>query len=632
MIRIIFLMGVSGSGKSYIGHLLSKNLNFQFLEGDAHHPDNNIKKMANGEALNDADRLPWLKKINKLVIKHQAEGVVVACSALKEDYRLILTQNLKLESYQWFFLDGSYELIESRLKHRSNHFMPTSLLQSQFETLQPPKNCLRLDISISADQLVEKISKYAMEKTQFGIMGLGVMGTSLSRNFASKGVRLSLYNRHLIGKEEEVAKKRILEYPELNTASGFDDLKQFIASIEKPRKILLVLTAGPAIDMVISELLNYLDVGDLLIDGGNSHFQDSTRREKALHKNGIHFIGMGISGGEKGALEGPSLMPGGSEKAYPLVAELLSLIAAKSSKGVPCCHFIGKAGSGHFVKTVHNGIEYAEMQLIAELYNFLKVSLDYDNEQIADCFAEWCTTDSNSYLLEISSAILRQKEGDAYLLDLILDKASHKGTGAWATVAGAELGVTVSMMAAALNARQITALKSERTKMSETFNGMYSKEILATTDIKKAYDIARLINHHQGFELLRAASTQYNWGLNLAAIAQTWTGGCIIKSTLMENLENIFISVNSILIHPELTEVVKDSSVSLKSFVLCGLKGNIPLTCFTEALLYFQLMTQGRSSGNMIQAQRDFFGAHQYQKTNDSSENWYHTQWDDFTP
>ena len=218
------------------------------------------------------------------------------------------------------------------------------------------------------------------------------------------------------------------------------------------------------------------------------------------------------------------------------------------------------------------------------------------------------------------------------MLDLILDKASHKGTGAWATVAGAELGVTVSMMAAALNARQITALKTERTKMSEIFNGTYSKEFLAIADIKKAYDIARLINHHQGFELLRTASNQYKWGLNLAAIAQTWTGGCIIKSTLMENLENIFISVNSILTHPELTEVVKDSSVSLKSFVLCGLKGNIPLTCFTEALLYFQLMTQERSSGNMIQAQRDFFGAHQYQKTADSNQNWYHTQWDDFIP
>lgn len=620
-------MGVSGSGKSYIGRLLAKKLDFHFIEGDDYHPKSNIQKMAGGEALNDTDRLPWLRILNAAAIPYKTTGVVIACSALKERYRKELMRNIASDACLWVFLEGSFELIEQRLSQRTDHFMPSSLLRSQFETLEIPKHCFKVDIQRSAKQIINTIHKKIMQKSQFGVMGLGVMGTSLSRNLARNGVHLSLYNRHLSGKEEGVAKKRIVDYSELQDAKGFDDLERFVASIEKPRKILLVLTAGPAIDEVIGELQKYMEAGDILIDGGNSHFHDTSRRTEALLKQGIYFLGMGISGGEKGALEGPSLMPGGSKQGYLLVKDILLSIAAKSFNGVPCCHFIGSQGAGHFVKTVHNGIEYAEMQLIAELYHFLQIGLGLDNEQIANHFSSWCMTDSNSYLLDISSKILRHKEDDDYLLDLILDKASHKGTGAWATIAGAELGVSVSMMAAALNARQLTALKSKRISMAATFTPSTAPQNIDVAAIKKAYDLARLLNHDQGFELLRSASEQYNWELNLGEIAQTWSGGCIIKSSLMEDLEKVYAQVESLLFHPNLIMQIKTTLEALESFVIAGVKGGIPLACFMEALLYVQMITQARSSGNMIQAQRDFFGSHQYQKINDSSQKWYHNRW-----
>lgn len=630
MIRVIFVMGVSGSGKSHIGKLLAEVLKYHFIEGDAYHPPSNKQKMASAKALNDADRIPWLQTLNSLAVEHQSSGVVIACSALKESYRKELMSSLSFSDCLWVFLHGSFELIRQRVKGRTHHFMPVALLQSQFDTLEQPQYGLTISVSTSPEDIIKTIKNSMMQKSQFGIMGLGVMGTSLSRNIAKKNIRLSLYNRHLEGKEEGVAQKRIQEYQELKAAQGFDNLKEFVSSIERPRKILMVLTAGPAIDEVIFELLPHLEADDILIDAGNSHFQDSSRREKTLLKHHIHFLAMGVSGGEKGALEGPSLMPGGSHKAYSQVEDILSLLAAKSFNGLPCSRFIGKGGSGHFVKTIHNGIEYAEMQLIAEVYQFLQQGLAYNNEQIADCFASWCATESNSYLLQISSAILRQKEGQNYLLDLIMDKASHKGTGSWATIAGAELGVSVSMMAMALNARQISALKLEREAMNKIYKSQYDPKHIAVSEIKKAYDFARLLNHHQGFELLRAASKEYAWQLNLSEIAQTWTGGCIIKSTLMNNLVEVLSKTERILMHPDIITQTRISSEALKSFIMVSVESNIPSACFMEGYLYFRLMNQVRSSANMIQAQRDYFGAHQYQKSNDSSNQWYHTRWSVF--
>lgn len=465
-----------------------------------------------------------------------------------------------------------------------------------------------------------------MDESTFGIVGLGVMGTALARNFAQKGFSLSLYNRHSDGEEEQVALNKIAAHPELKNAKGFDDLKDFIQSLSRPRKVLLMLTAGPPVDGLIAELKGLLEPGDVLIDGGNSHYRDTQQRYQTLIAQGIYFMGMGISGGETGALEGPSLMPGGSAEAYDLVKPYLESVAATSFFNKSCCQFIGDGGSGHFVKTVHNGIEYAEMQLLAELYYFLKIGMDFTNEAIANCFEKWCK-DDYSYLLDITIQILRKKEGKTFVLDTILDVASHKGTGVWATLASYELGVCANMMATALTARQLSAARGMRKRMAKATPLKVTQLNLNLEVLKMAYSLARTINHHQGFDLLCAASSHFNWNLNFKAIADIWTGGCILKSDLMSRLVSILDTSESILQHPNVIYRIQKHREYLKYFVQQSHHAEIALPCFSEAFQFLQLISQSQSAANMIQAQRDFFGAHQYQKLGDTTGSWFHTDW-----
>ncbi len=619
-------MGVSGCGKSTIGIHLSEQLGLDFFDGDDFHPEENISKMRSGQSLNDHDRRPWLQAINHHCINYQAQGCIVACSALKKSYRTILVKDLA--DPIWVSLEGSFDLILQRINQRKDHFMPPQLLQSQFDAWEEPFGAIRIDISEDPKHIINRITtQISTMSSEFGLIGLGVMGKSLSRNLANNGFKLSLYNRHVDVKEVDVAKNFVAQYQELNEAKGFDELGAFVSSIAAPRKIMLMVNAGKPVDAVIESLIPLLDKGDVIIDGGNSHYKQTQRRSEYLSEKGIEFIGTGVSGGEEGALKGPSIMPGGSVNAYSKVSNYLETIAAKDDNGNGCCTHVGTGGAGHFVKMVHNGIEYAEMQLIAECYSLMKVVGGMDHEQIAAIFDMWCSRDLGSYLLEISRDILKKKDGDTYVIDLILDKAGNKGTGSWTTIAAAELGVPITMITSALFARYTSAFKSERVEASKLYATQINSEAIDLEKLEKAYRIARIANHHQGLHLIDAASQSYDWQLNFSQIARIWTNGCIIRSKLMKGLIDILSDTQRILQHPDMIEVVKQNRSALAEVVAAGHQAYCSIPCLSSASDFVNTYTQAQSSANMIQAQRDYFGAHTYKRVDDPDGVSHHTIW-----
>jgi len=529
--KIIVVIGVSGVGKSTITKMLTASLGIPLIDADDFHPQENIDKMKQGISLNDEDRQPWLENLNDALKKSQkARGAVLACSALKESYRKILSQDLG-SAVHWVVLQGSYELIKERMESRE-HFMPSELLQSQFATWEEPDYGIKLDVAQKPETIVNKIiEKLSMkENAEIGLIGLGVMGKSLSRNIARKGIAISVYNRHVDGSEVDIAKNFVMEYDEMDSTLAFDDMHKFVDSLSTPKKVFLMVNAGAPVDSVIDQLTEHLGQGDVIIDGGNSHYKDTERRFHYLREKGIHFIGSGVSGGEEGALKGPSIMPGGSKEGFDLVAPILQSIAAKDSEGTDCCAFIGKGGAGHFVKMVHNGIEYGEMQLIAEVYGILRFGMNKSPSEIADIFSEWLQTEVTSYLLEITTEILKKKEGDKYLIDLILDKAGNKGTGSWTTIAACELGVAIPTLTAALFARYQSSQLDTRLKASEVFASANVQTALDLDHLRQAYQIARVVNHHQGYDLIAAASENYGWDINFEDLSRIWTNGCIIRS------------------------------------------------------------------------------------------------------
>lgn len=624
---IIYIMGVSGSGKSTIGKLLSSELNLPFFDGDDFHSESNILKMKSGHPLTDDDRKGWLETLHRLANTESSKnGAVIVSSALKESYRSILSKDIS--NLKWVYLKGSLKLIKERLESRDHQFMPPSLLQSQFEALEEPDYGIHLDISLQPEQIVFRASALINESKEFGLIGLGVMGKSLSRNLAQKGFHLSLYNRHLEGKEEKVADHFVSEFEELSNSKGFDDLQKFTESLQAPRNIFLMVQAGAITDFVIEDLLPYLTEGDTIIDGGNSHYKDTERRSKELAEKGISFIGAGVSGGEEGALKGPSIMPGGDFKSYQKISHYLEAIAAKDLHGNACCAHIGKGGAGHFVKMVHNGIEYAEMQLIAETYQFLRYGKGLDPTEIADIFERWREGDLDSYLLEITVNILRKKEKEEWLVDLILDKAGNKGTGSWTTIAAAELGVPATMISSALFARYLSSFKEERSIASY----MYEQKVAIPSDLSVdvvgiAYQLARVINHHQGIQLLSAASKEYGWRLKLWEVARVWTNGCIIRSELMSHLVQILQETDRLLFD-ELTKTSSSNSKPcLEMLVVEIVKSGQNAPCMTSALQFMNGYTEYQSSANIIQAQRDYFGAHTYKRVDDPNGESHHTIW-----
>lgn len=463
-------------------------------------------------------------------------------------------------------------------------------------------------------------------KSEVSVIGLGVMGRSLSRNLASRGFRVSLYNRHVDGVEENVASdfKKMFSQ-ELAQAEAFDDLDAFVKSIEQPRKIILMVNAGPAVDAVLDTLSGKLDKGDIVIDGGNSHFEDTKHRIDSMKEKGFFFLGSGVSGGEEGALKGPSIMPSGEKEVYGQVQKYLEAIAAKDDNGKPCCTYVGEQGSGHFVKMIHNGIEYAEMQLIAECYSILKEK-GISNEEIADIFQSWMT-DLGSYLLRISIDILRKKEGDDYLIDIILDQAANKGTGKWATHSIADIGEPATMIPAALFARYISFFKERRKETSQAFSTTERAIDISIDQLKNAYQFSRIINHHQGFSVISRVSDINDWQVNLSEIARIWTAGCIIKSDFMKELVNCLKQGNSIMMNSNIKPILERNHSAIQAVVTSCIHNEIHIPCLLEALNFFHGIKTERLSANMIQAQRDYFGAHTYKRLDDSSGASYHTEW-----
>lgn len=624
--NIIFIMGVSGVGKSTIGSLLSEELAIPFFDGDDFHPENNILKMSRGEALNDNDRFGWLKTLNELAVKQLKKGgCVIVCSALKKSYRDILNTSIKGNS-KWVFLNGSFELIEKRINNRRDHFMSSDLLISQFDILEEPKNTIEIDISLTPENIIKAIKNELKMKSEFGLFGLGVMGKSLSRNLANNDFKISLFNRHVAGKEENVALDFKNEFEELSDAKPFDIMEPFVNSLQTPRKIMLMVNAGKIVDSVIEELLPFLEEGDILVDGGNSNYNKTKERFDYLKSKNIHFIGSGVSGGEEGALKGPSIMPGGDKDAYKEVKPFLEAIAAKDAKGLPCCTHIGTEGSGHFVKMVHNGIEYVEMQLLAEVFIILK-RLGNDPDQVATILEGWKET-ANSYLLEITIDILRKKEGDDWLVNKIMDKAGNKGTGNWTTIATAQLGMPSTMIASALFARYISFYKEERIIASENFKLEDNLSLNFTIDdVLNAYQFARIINHYQGFKLIQEASVSYKWNLNLSELSRIWTNGCIIRSDFMLELVAVFKTTNNLLMDSNIIKRIETLKPSIKKVVSECILNELPISNLSESINFLNSFKVANSSANIIQAQRDYFGAHTYQRKDDASNKFYHTNW-----
>ncbi|MBW1296055.1 NADP-dependent phosphogluconate dehydrogenase [Aquimarina litoralis] len=632
MVYIVF--GVSGSGKTSVGKALAEYLNIPFYDADDFHPEVNIQKMSDGIPLDDEDREPWLQLLAKNITDwNRKEGAVLACSALKESYRDTL-QSIDSKYIKWIFLDGSFELIANRLETRKNHFFKKEMLVSQFETLEKPKEGISIEIDKSIDQIINEItSKLKINTSEIGLIGLGVMGKSLAKNLLSKNFKLSVYNRHVDGVEVDVAKKFVAEHSEYKQLLGFDDLQKFVDSIEQPRTIMVMVNAGKPIDLVIDALIPLLSKEDCIIDGGNSHYKATLERSERLAEKGIHFLGTGISGGEEGALKGPSIMPGGAKVAYERSGKFLEAIAAKDKNNLSCCTYIGPDGSGHFVKMVHNGIEYAEMQLLAETYQLLRFYLGKTPIEISNIFKSWIQNGAKSYLLEITSDLLLKKEKDDFLIDKILDKAGQKGTGGWSTVAALELGVSLPTISESVMARNVSGIKAKRVHASEIYQlgkkQFSSNETTFIEHLEKAFIATSIINHHIGFELINEASITHNWELNLSEIARIWTNGCIIRSMLMEQISQLFFKKNdtSLLLFPEIVTTMKLNIDALSEIVGTGLKAGIAMPVLSSAINYFYGYTSSQSSANIIQAQRDYFGAHTYQRVDKPLDQYFHTNW-----
>ena len=610
---IYILYGVSGVGKTTLGKAWAKELSLPFFDADDFHPASNKDKMRAGQSLTDEDRWPWLAELKAAFAQWEKEGgAVLACSALKEKYRSFLLRE-QPNPLHFILLDASKGIISERMKER-DHFMPITLLDSQLDVLEKATYGSTLNVEKSIEKNISQLKKKIENKADLGFFGLGVMGKNLAINIANNKFSLATYNRHVAGSEEHIAEQLAAAHPNLPFIPT-PSIEAFVQSIALPRKIILMIPAGKTVDLVLDQLTPLLDPGDIIMDGGNSHFEDSIRRTKAFNEKHLHFYGIGISGGAKGARKGPSLMPSGAKDIYPQIAPILDRIAAKDSHGNPCSGWIGKAGSGHFVKMIHNGIEYGEMQLIAELYHALRFHANKTVDEIAYLFETWQNTETASYLLDISAKILRTKENGTPLIDLILDKAGNKGTGNWSAKAAFELGVPFNVGSAALQARFISAFKTERLSACKSLPLSKGIANFDLSQLQQSYQMARIINHVQGLKVLQQASATYHWELNLAETTRIWTNGCIIRSQLMEECtKHLALStehiLNDLLDNKDHNKRIK----ALTHFVQKALGAACPVPAHSAALNYYLGSRSEQTSANMIQAQRDFFGQHSFER------------------
>src|SRR5690625_1535434 len=463
-----------------------------------------------------------------------------------------------------------------------------------------------------------------MSKQQIGVIGLAVMGKNLALNIESRGYSVAVFNRTTARTEEFLANEA-----KGKNFVGAKTIEEFVDSLEKPRKIILMVQAGFATDATIENLLPHLDKGDILIDGGNTLFEDTIRRNKELEKSGIHFIGTGVSGGEEGALTGPSIMPGGQKEAYDLVAPIFEAISAKVD-GEPCSTYIGPDGAGHYVKMVHNGIEYGDMQLIAEAYFILKHVVGLDASELHEVFSEWNKRELDSYLIEITADIFTKvdEETGQPLVEVILDKAGQKGTGMWTSRNALELGVPLPLITESVFARFISAMKDERVKASKMLSGPGNvpfegdkKEFIEV--IRKALYMSKICSYAQGFAQMRAQSEENDWNLQYGDIAMIWRGGCIIRAQFLQKIKDAYdreADLPNLLLDPYFKEIVEEYQYALREVVSVAMKHGIAVPAFASAVAYYDSYRTADLSANLIQAQRDYFGAHTYERKDRSEE------------
>ncbi|MCD6551247.1 NADP-dependent phosphogluconate dehydrogenase [Thermotoga sp.] len=464
-------------------------------------------------------------------------------------------------------------------------------------------------------------------KSNIGLIGLAVMGQNLALNIARKGYKVSVFNR-TARRTEEFVKSRVKN----EEIEPHYSIKEFVGSLERPRKIILMVKAGKPVDDTISQLLPYLESEDLIIDGGNSHYLDTERRFKDLTEKGFFFLGMGVSGGEYGALHGPSLMPGGSREAYGLVEEVLLKIAAKTEDG-PCCTYVGERSAGHFVKMVHNGIEYVIMQSIAEIYHIMRNVLNLSPDEMSGVFEEWNSGELNSFLVEITYKILRKKDEETGkpMVDMILDKAEQKGTGKWSSQAALDLGIPTPSINLAVVERIISHFKEKRVKLSKLYNKRRNpsrgkSELLK--DLESALYFSMLTAFSQGMWLITEASREFGYGINLSEVLRIWKGGCIIRAKLIDTLRKYVSSDNPYFLENEdVISLLKDRVDSLKRVLKMAIDSEMPVPVLSSAYNYFMSLTEERLPANLIQAQRDFFGAHTFERVD--KEGVFHINWEE---
>ncbi|SIS38590.1 NADP-dependent phosphogluconate dehydrogenase [Salimicrobium flavidum] len=467
-----------------------------------------------------------------------------------------------------------------------------------------------------------------MSKQQFGVIGLAVMGKNLAMNVESRGYSVAVFNRTYEKTEEFLNNEA-----KGKNFTGAETVEEFVQSLETPRKIMLMVKAGPATDATIQSLLPHLDKGDVLIDGGNTLYEETMRRNEELAESGIHFIGTGVSGGEEGALKGPSIMPGGQKEAYELVRPIFEDISAKVD-GDSCTTYIGPNGAGHFVKMVHNGIEYGDMQLISEAYVLLKEVLGMDADELHKTFKEWNEGELDSYLMEITADIFTKKDEDTGkpMVDVILDSAGQKGTGKWTSKNALDFGVPLPLITESVFARFISSLKEERVAASKVFSGPEvsfdgdRKELIEA--IRKALYMSKICSYAQGFAQMRAASEEYNWDLNYGDVAMIWRGGCIIRARFLQKIKEAYDrepSLNNLLLDDYFKDVVEDYQDALREVVSVAVKNGIAVPTLQSAIAYYDSYRTAELPANLIQAQRDYFGAHTYQRKD--REGTFHTEW-----
>jgi 6-phosphogluconate dehydrogenase len=468
------------------------------------------------------------------------------------------------------------------------------------------------------------------ESCDIGLIGLAVMGQNLVLNMNDHGYRVAVFNRTVSKVDDFLAVEAKGTH-----VSGAHSIAEFVAKLKKPRRVMMMVKAGDTVDHMIDALLPNLEKGDVIIDGGNSHYPDSNRRTKSLAEKGILFIGTGVSGGEEGARFGPSIMPGGNPAAWPLVKEIFQSIAAKVEDGTPCCDWVGEDGAGHYVKMVHNGIEYGDMQLICEAYQLLKDGLGLNAQELHEVFADWNKGELDSFLIEITAEIFTKMDDDgAPMIDKILDTAGQKGTGKWTGISALELGAPVTLIGEAVFARCLSAMKEERVTASKILVG---PKIVAAKDrkefienVRRALFCSKIISYAQGYMLLREAAKDQNWNLNFGGIALMWRGGCIIRSRFLGKIKEAFDKnpkLSNLLLDDFFAKLLNDYQASWRRALIQAIEHGVPTPAFSTALSFYDGIRTARLPANLLQAQRDFFGAHTYERMDKPRGEFFHTNW-----